>query len=238
MPINLSNEKGRDAVVAFETLLDNREIFYVDKKKKETMTRRVLKSDIEHDLGALVKNEKQLKVFGKKLVEGDPEIDMETFGMFLADTSRVYVSKKGIVRLVEEFEVIKKPDGTVRDRRPRVKHPQNINVEGVPIRWTGKFIKKDEALVRFVFTNKKQIVHINGLTFDFLYDMAKDLAKRDSFMLLRGGDKGNEPIVMNRGGKQYNAFLEGRVKGSSYCLILHLSNLELKRPEEADVAQR
>ena len=238
MPINLTNAQGRDAVVAFETLIDNRDIFYVDKKKKETISRRVLKSDVEHDLGALVKNEKQLKAFGKKLVDGDPEIDMETYGMFLADTSRVYVSRKGIVRLVEEFEVITKPDGTVRERRPRVKLPQNINAEGTPVRWSGKFIKKEEALARFVFTNKKQLVHINGLTFDFLYDMAKDLAEKDSFMLLRAGEKGNEPIVMNRGGKQYNAFLEGRVKGDSYCLILHLSNLELKRPEEAEVAQR
>ncbi len=238
MPINLSNDKGRDAVVAFETLVDNRDIFYVDKKKKETMTRRVLRSDIEHDLSTLVKNEKQLKTFGKKLIDGDPEIDMETYGMFLADTSRVYVSKKGIVRLVEEFEVIKKPDGTVRERRPRVKLPQNINLEGTPVRWTGKYIKKEEALAKFVFTNKKQILHINGLTFDFLYDMAKQLHEKGSFMLLRGGEKGNEPIVMNRGGKPYNAFLEGRVKGKSYCLILHMSNLELKRPEDAEVAKR
>jgi hypothetical protein len=37
---------------------------------------------------------------------------------------------------------------------------------------------------------------------------------------------------MNRGGKPYNAFLEGRVKKDSYCLLLHLSNLELKRPAE------
>jgi hypothetical protein len=77
-------------------------------------------------------------------------------------------------------------------------------------------------------------VHINGLTFDFLFEMAKDLDKRDSLLLLRGGEKGNEPIVLNRGGKQYNAFLEGRVKGNAYCLIMHLSNIELKRPKETD----
>jgi len=78
-----------------------------------------------------------------------------------------------------------------------------------------------------------ELVHVNGLTFDFLYAMAKELDKRQAFMLIRGGEKGDKPIVMNRGGKAYNAFLEGRVKGDAYCLILHLSNLELKRPMEA-----
>ncbi|PYS86990.1 MAG: hypothetical protein DMF62_13805, partial [Acidobacteria bacterium] len=101
----------------------------------------------------------------------------------------------------------------------------------VPVRWTGKFIKKEEAIGRFVFTMTKQLVHINGLTFDFLFKMAADLQKKDSLLLLRAGESGDEPIVMNRGGKQYNAFLEGRVKGQSYCLLLHLSNMELKRPE-------
>jgi len=47
---------------------------------------------------------------------------------------------------------------------------------------------------------------------------------------VRGGEKGDRPLIMQRGGKNYNAFLEGRIDGSSYCLILHLSNMELKRP--------
>jgi hypothetical protein len=61
--------------------------------------------------------------------------------------------------------------------------------------------------------------------------MAEDLDKKESLLLLRGGEKCDEPIVMNRGGKPYNAFLEGRVKDSSYLLLLHLSNMELKRPQ-------
>ena len=107
----------------------------------------------------------------------------------------------------------------------------------IPLRWTGKFIKKDDAINRFVFTNKKQLVHVNGLTFDFLFEMAKELQKKDSLLLIRGGEKGADPVVMNRGGKPYNAFLEGRVKGESYCLILHLSNMELKKPTESDISE-
>ena len=231
MPINISNAKNRDAVVALEGLMPKRDVRYLDPEGRAVATRKLLKSDVTHDLDQLMKKRKKLESVSKALVNDDPEIDIEHFGMFLADTSRVYVSQRGIVHVVEEFEVLKNPDGTVREKRPRRKEPQNINTD-FPLRWTGKYIKKDEAVKRFVFNSKKQLVHVNGLTFDFLYEMAKDLDKRNSLLLVRAGEKGERPIVMNRGGKSYNAFLEGRVKGDAYCLILHLSNMELKKPKE------
>jgi hypothetical protein len=230
MPINISNAKHRDAVVALEGLAPKREIGYRDEDGNPVTTRKLLKSDVEHDLPKLLKRRKKLESIAKALIKEDPEVDIEQVGMFLVDTSRVYVSQRGIVHIVDEFEVIKEPDGSVKDRRPRKKELQNINSD-VPLKWTGKYIKKEEAIHRFVFTNKKQLVHINGLTFDFLYDIAKELDKRKSLLLVRAGEKGEKPIVMNRGGKGFNAFLEGRVKGDSYCLILHLSNMELKKPK-------
>jgi hypothetical protein len=237
MAINISNAKNRDAVVALEGLAPKREVRYIDPHGNPVRTQKLLKTDIKHDLPQLLKKRKSMEAVAKALVKGDPEIDIEEFGMFLVDTSRVYVSEDGIVHVVEEFEVIYNPDGTVRDRRARVKDAQNINTD-IPLRWTGKLIKKKEAVNRFVFTNKKQLVHVNGLTFDFLYEMAKDLHEKESLLLVRGGEKGDKPIVMNRGGKAYNAFLEGRVKGDSYCLILHLSNMELKKPKEVAPSER
>ncbi len=231
MAINISNQKNRDAVVAFEAVIPKRDVHFVDPKGKPVTTQKLLKTDIDHDLPALLKKRQTLAAIGKALVKDDPEIDIDEFGMFLADTSRVYVSKKGIIHLVDEFEVLKHPDGTLRERRPRQKEPQNVNTD-IPLRWSGKFIKKEEAAHKFIFTHKRQLIHVNGLTFDFLYDMAKELDKRDSLLLIRGGEKGDEPIVMHRGGRPYNAFLEGRVKGDSYCLILQMSNMELKRPKE------
>lgn len=231
MAINIRNSKNRDAIVASEGLAPKRDVRYVDAHGRPVTNRRLLKTDVAHDLPALMKR-KKLEAVANALIKADPEIDIEEFGMFLTDTSRVYVSKKGIVHLVEEFEVVKNPDDTVRERRPRKKAQQNMNSD-IPLAWTGKFIKKQEAVNKFVFTNKKQLVHVNGLTFDFLFDIAKLLDEKDSLMLVRGGEKGEDPLVMNRGGKPYNAFLEGRVKGESYCLILHLSNMELKKPKEA-----
>lgn len=214
--------------------MPKREVLFVDAKGKPVATQKLLKTDVEHDLTVLLKKKKNnLNALAKDLVKDDPEIDLEQFGMYLTDTSRVYVSKKGIIHLVDEFEVITNPDGTLRERRPRQKDPQNINTD-IPLRWTGKFIKKDEAAHKFIFTLKRQLIHVNGLTFDFLYDMAKELQKRDSLLLIRGGEKGDQPIVMNRGGRPYNAFLEGRVKGDSYLLVLQLSNMELKRPKEIE----
>ncbi|CAN5208967.1 hypothetical protein BH20ACI2_BH20ACI2_24430 [soil metagenome] len=231
MAINISNPKNRDAVVAFEAVMPVRNVHFVDEKGNAVETRRLLKADIEHDLDALTKKRKTMSALAKALIKEDPEIDIEEFGMFLTDTSKVYVSKKGIIHLVDEVEVVSNPDGSLRERRTRKKEAQNINTD-IPLRWTGKFIKKEEAAHRFVFTHKRQLIHVNGLTFDFLYDMAKELHERNSFLIVRGGEKGNKPIVMHRGGLQYNAFLEGRIKGDEYLLILQLSNVELKRPKE------
>lgn len=229
MAINISNTKNRDAVVAFEAVVPKREVAFVDPKGKPVRTQKLLKTDIEHDLAALLKKKKDLNAVGKALVKDDPEIDLEHFGMTLTDTSRVYVSKKGIIHLVDEWEVVKHPDGSVRERRPRHKEPQNINTD-IPLRWSGKFIKKEEAARKFIFTHKRQLIHVNGLTFDFLFEMAKELHERNALMLLRGGEKGDQPIIMTRGAKPYNAFLEGRIDGDSYLLVLQLSNMELKRP--------
>jgi len=231
MPINIRNSKNRDAVVALEGLAPKRNVRYVDSEGRAVTSRKLLKTDVAHDLPELSKRRKTPQALAKALMSGDPEIDIEEFGRFLVETSRVYVSKRGIIHLVEEFEVIKNPDGTIRERRPRRKEPQNLNTD-LPLKWTGKFIRKREAANRFIFTNKKQLVHINGLTYDFLFDMAKTLHDRDSLMLIRGGESGDRPIIMNRGGRPYNAFLEGRVRGDAYCLILHLSNMELKKPKE------
>jgi hypothetical protein len=52
-------------------------------------------------------------------------------------------------------------------------------------------------------------------------------------MLVGAGPKANQPIVLRRGSVPYRGFLEGRTKGEEYCLLLHLSNMELKAPEES-----
>jgi hypothetical protein len=183
---------------------------------------------LSHDIGALEKAAGGRENVAKKLVEGDPEIDMESFGSMLRETSRVYVDPDGVmVHRIKQFEVVKNPDGTERERRPRKVQQQNTATE-IPLKWSGKTLRKKEAYNKFVFSAKRLITHVNGLTYDFLYAMARELEASESLMLVGAGPKGNLPLVLSRGGQQFRGFLEGRTDGAKYCLILHLSNMELK----------
>jgi len=84
---------------------------------------------------------------------------------------------------------------------------------------------------RFAFRRTIQVQHVDGLTFDFLFAMAKELDEADEMVLVGAGPAGKKPLVFQTNGSAYRGFLEGRIKGASYKLLLHLSNMELKKPE-------
>ena len=119
------------------------------------------------------------------------------------------------------------PDGTERERRELAKTAGNVNQQ-MPLRWTGRMFPREEALRRFVFTRNYQLRHVNGATFDFLYNMARQLAAADAMAMIGAGKRGASPILLNRGGQPYRGFLEGRTDGEKYCLLLHLTDIELK----------
>jgi hypothetical protein len=161
------------------------------------------------------------------MITSDPEIDLNLTGRFVNGSSRVYIDQdlKPVSRITKK-EIVHNPDGTVKEERIPKELLANILAE-VPIK-SGKLFPKKDMYNKLVFAKKYQLYHINGLTFDFLFEMAKDLHEKESIMMIGGGAKGNEPLVFQDGGKTYRAFLEGRVKDKSYVLLLHLSNLELK----------
>ena len=231
--VNLTDSRSRDAVVKAETTGVDEEVRYVDDENQPSYTRKILKATVEQDFETLVKNhEGDVEALGAALVEGDPEVDMEICGHFLWGVSKVYVdSSDGIVYRIEQQEIVRGPDGSVREKRPRNRPEANVDSE-IPLTWTGRKIDKDDAVRRFVFASKLQIVHINGLTYDFLYGMAKELAESNSLMMVGGGSKGRDPLVFRRGSVPYRGFLEGRIDGDKYLLLLHLSNLELKVPSD------
>ena len=127
-------------------------------------------------------------------------------------------------------EVIINPDGSERDQREPVEIEPNVNEE-IPIVWSGKKIQVTEAVSKFVFRKTIQLNHVDGLTYDFLYNMAKELNDEDCMMVVGGGYKGLDPLIFQANGKPYRAFLEGRVKGELYKLLMHLSDMELKVQE-------
>ena len=231
--VNLTDSRSRDAVVKAETTGVAEEVRYVDNQGQSAHNRKILKATIDHDYDTLVaKHAGDAEALGKALIDADPEVDMEKCGLFLWGVSKVFVnSSDGIVYRIEQSEIVRDPSGKVKEERARERAEANIDTE-IPLTWTCVKIAKDEAVRRFVFSSKLQIVHVNGLTYDFLYGMAKELAEENTLMMVGGGSKGRDPLVFRRGSVPYRGFLEGRVEGDKYILLLHLSNLELKVPEE------
>ena len=230
--INISNSSQRDAVVSMESVAVPLRVRWVDSKARQASNVRILKSTLKHDTEALTKQFGDLDEVSKALIDGDPEINFEMTGIAMQGTSRVLVNKdQELVHRVQQFEIVRDPEGNEKDRRPKQVTPQNVSNE-LPLKWTGKFLKREEVVRKFIFASKMQLTHINGLTYDFLYAMAKDLEDRDSMMLLGAGPNSNQPLILRRGSLPYRGFLEGRTKGDRYVLLLHLSNMEMKSPEE------
>ncbi len=233
--INLCNNAGRDAVVNMESVTVPLQVRWIDNEGRQARNVRFLKSTIDHDIEALstTAKESEQDVF-ELLVNQDADVDMELVGSFLFNTSRAYVNDSNeILHRVMQYEVIRTPDGKERDRRPAERTNPNVSSE-IPLQWSGVFIKKTEAVSKFVFQNKLQLTHINGLTYDFLFEMASELDKRNSMLILGAGPKSNQPLILRRGSIPYRGFLEGRVRGDKYLLRLHLSNMELKSPKDQD----
>jgi len=230
--INLANSKGRDAVVNTQSVTVPLQLRWVDQENRQVNNSKILKSSINKDIDILVEQAGALENVSDILIDGDPEIDMETFGSFLRNTARVYIDPEGkVAHRVKCIEILKNPDGNEKERRPKKTTPPNVATD-TPLKWSGKLIKKEDAYNRFVFSSKIQITHYNGLTYDFLYEMAKELESQKSLMLIGAGSKSNQPLVFRRGSISYRGFLEGRTQGNKYALILHLSNMELKAPEK------
>ena len=235
--INLTDNRGRDAIVDAESVTIAHEYRWIDEEQLQVGTRKILRSVFGNDIETLTEKHGDIDEVAKALISEDPEVDIETYGRFLAETSRAYLNPDGeIVHHLSRWQVIHSPDGTEKERRPLHLEEPNVASE-VPLQWSGKLMKKTEACRKFVFSGKMQIQHINGLTYDFLYQMAKELAESNQVLILGSGPKGTKPLVFRRGGLSYRGFLEGRIEDKRYTLILHLSNMELRRPDETEAEE-
>jgi hypothetical protein len=225
--INITNDKQRDARVGFEPRAKKSDIKMVLSDGREKRNIQFVKTAAGID--TLLKKYEDLNAVGQAIISGDPEIDIELGGRFIGKTHKLYLTSKGeIAYRVNMVQVSHNPDGTEKERRELSKTAANIAVD-IPVKWTGKEYPKEEAMCKFIFTRNYQLRHTSGLSYDFLCDMAKQLSTRHTMMFVGGGKKGSDPIVLSLGGTPYRGFLEGRVEGEKYCLILHLTNMEFRR---------
>ena len=170
--------------------------------------------------------------YGKALIEGDPEVDIESVGRVIGPTNTVYLSAGGEVLQVAPriIEVLFGPDGAERERRNPVETPSNIQ-DATPVRWGKMRMKRKDAVRRLAFMRSVQLVHVDGLTYQYLHGLARQLDEADEMVLLGAGASGRDPLIFQTNGVPWRGFLEGRVDGPRYQLLLRLSNLELKALE-------
>jgi hypothetical protein len=170
------------------------------------------------------------------LMEGDPELDLLTAGRLMRDASAVYLDTSSpqptIAMDFKDVEVVYTPEGQEKERRARVFRTANVDTT-TPLKIVRRIPTRD-CLPRFVFRAMQQLVHTDGLTFDFLCGLAKSLQESQTMALLGAGPKGAGPVVLRDGGSPFRAFLYGEAEGSGekarYRLLLLLSDQELKLP--------
>ena len=173
---------------------------------------------------------------GLQLIDGDPELDLAAAGRLLRDATPVYIDPAAAEPVIatnfKEVEVVYAPDGSEVERRARVFRTANVDTTA-PLK-IARRLPAAECLSKFVFRSMQQLVHTDGLTFDFLHGLAKSLHDSGSMALLGAGPKGASPLVLRDGGLPFRAFLYGEAEGSGedarYRLLLLLSDQELKRP--------
>ena len=172
--------------------------------------------------------------YGKALIEGDPEVDLAVTGSPLRETLSVYLTPDGTLSVSAPriIEVVVGADGAERERRDPVDVAANVDVPE-PVRISKLRFKRADAIRRFAFGRSLLVTHVDGLTFEFLRGLAKELHDADELAMVGAGPAGRDPLVLSQNAMPWRGFLEGRVDGDRHCLILRLSNMELKLPEAA-----
>lgn len=172
------------------------------------------------------------EALAQALVGGDPDLDVELVGREVGPADRVWVKSDGSILYTGRIlQVITGPEGEERERKDFVDVELTVDADS-PLPFSGRLFPVDEVVRRFALTRRLQLRHNDGLTFEFLHDLARVLHESRKMLLVGAGPRAARPLVFQRNGTPYRGFLAGRVESDAYVLALHLSNLEIKRPAE------
>lgn len=226
----LTDAQRRDSPVAFESVTQPSEVRYRLDGGDNVQSVKVIKTTFNCNYQAVSEKAKeQGKEIVDLLIAEDPEIDFQYTGKISTKTKTIYLDEQENISYNLRFqEQIFEPGGEERETRAYERPPANMGKD-VPLVWTGKFIPIAKAVKKFAFSKVYQVRHTNGLTYDFLHEMAATLEKKKALMLMGAGPNGKQPLRLTRGALPYRAFLMGRTQGETYRLTMHLSNLELKQ---------
>ena len=228
--ISLTDDKKRDAQVALETApRAGASHHLVGPGGSEVRLERLIKATEATTLDALMRRHGTLDAVSAALIAGDPEIDLEQVGRRLRGATRVHLRLDGsVLYAARVMQVVYGPDGAEKSRQDFSDVPATVGEEAPALPWTARLLPADEVIHKFVLAKSFQIRHVNGLTYDFLHGIAKHLHEAGKLLFIGAGPKGQGPLIFTLNGTPYRGFLEGRVDGEGYLLVLHCSNLELK----------
>lgn len=236
--ISIMDDKKRDAQIEVDSPRTRKGQTWVGPDGDPVQHVRLVTGTEKTTFEALVEKAGSPDALSQELIDGDPELDLDQVGRRLGSTSRVYLGPKGNVLYVARIlKVVYTPDGEEISSDDFVDVEATVGEDLPPLPWTGRLMPIDQVVRRFAFVRKLQLRHVNGLTFDFLYEMAKTLQDQGKLMYVGAGTKAKQPLIFQTNGSPFRGFLEGRVKDDAYKLVLHLSNLEIKAlpgPEEGD----
>lgn len=235
--IAVADERKRDAQILVESAGSRAPWQFVGPDGRQVRSERFIKTTEGHTWDELLAAcDDDAERVAQALVEGDPEIDLAMTGRALGEADRVWVRPDGsVLYSARLLKVVEDPSGNEIERTDFVDVEATVGEE-TPIPWSGRLFPIEQVVRRFALVRKLQLRHVNGLTFDFLYEIAKRLQDEGKMMLAGSGPRGTAPLIFTNNGSPYRGFLEGRVEGTAYRLVLHLSNLELKRVSAADDA--
>ena len=213
--IHIADHKGRESSVSFTSLRHQQDIDYYYEESPVTYTRLLSDSKVtnidhlsktyqDNLADEIINNHVDVVLLDSQsqILYSPPKIQEE-----------IYDNKRELQKTQDPVEM----DANVRDDTP-------------PLRWTKNFLSREQAVSKFVFKKSLQLFHNDGLTFEFLFNMAKELHEKKQMVLLGAGEKGTDPIILQSNGTPYRGFLDGYIDNQKYKLFIRLSNQELKLP--------
>ncbi len=157
------------------------------------------------------------------LAQGDPEFDPVLVGRAIGKTSPIYLLNGEPVSQPFFRRILTKPDKTVVDD-PWVTLPATVQDDVALL--TRRCVPISSVLRRCVLYRTLQLVHEDGAGYAFLFAIAEELAESQTVAMVQSPVAAK--LRFRADGRGNIGFLEGRVHGSDYMLLLRLSQHELK----------
>ena len=154
--IHIANSKNRDANVRFVSLIKENDPKLAYKGKTIKNSRLLISSDETSEDSLIKKYQSKL---AENILKDDVDVDVEYAGKFIGDIDRIlFNSKNEILYSPPKIkEVLFNKEGKeVKKQDPKEIVP-NVRDDTPPLKWTGKFFKREDVLKKFVINKSIQL---------------------------------------------------------------------------------